>query len=62
MTSGTRAYKMHTYIKEVGSILVTIEPCFANYRTPESEAIFEREDDYVDILVESINEILNQKL
>lgn len=28
------------------------EPCFGNTRTPESAAIFEKEDDYVDVLVD----------
>ena len=62
LTVGERAYKMHKYVKAAGSVLVTIEPCFANYRTPDAEAIFEHEDRYSSILAEAINEILKTDL
>ena len=58
LRQGTRAYKMHSYVEAAGSLLVTIEPCFANIKHKESEALFENEDKYVDILVEAINEIV----
>jgi hypothetical protein len=39
-------------LRDAGIHAVLPEPCFANYRTKESAAIFENEDAYVDILVE----------
>jgi len=42
--------------EDVDSIL--IEPCFANYRTPESRSIFEYEDRYADIIAGSISNVL----
>ena len=58
LESGTRAYKMHEYVKAAGGVLVTIEPCCANYKNSESQQIFENEDRYVEILAEAINEVM----
>ena len=58
LSAGTRAYKMHEYVKSAGGVLVTIEPCFANFRNSESQQIFENEDRYVEILAEAINEVM----
>ena len=33
-----------------------LEPCFANFETPESKAIFEDEETYIDFLVNAIGE------
>ena len=40
-------------ISRAGAVAILVEPCFANYRNPESIAIFENEDFYVDVLVET---------
>lgn len=41
-------------VASVGTIGVLVEPCFANIRTKESALIFEQEDKYVDVLVDSV--------
>lgn len=48
-------------LKEAGILSCIVEPCFANIRTKESAAIFEDEDQYVDILVESAVRLMQGK-
>jgi len=46
-------------LRNIDSVL--IEPCFATYKNSQSEAIFENEDRYVDIIVNSIKESILKK-
>lgn len=45
-------YGMLNALYNKGVLATIAEPVFANFKTPESKAIFENEDVYVDILVE----------
>lgn len=54
---GHNGYGMLEALRKKGTTCVLIEPTFANYRHKESIAIFEREDNYVNILVKSLTRI-----
>ena len=47
-------YGMMSAVSKVGTVAVLLEPCFANRRTKESALIFENEDLYTDVIVDSI--------
>lgn len=42
------------------AIPILVEPCFANYRNPDSTTIFEREDDYAYVLSYCIDKFMNR--
>lgn len=48
--SGHNGYGMINGLVSIGVPAALVEPCFGGYRTSESEAIFENEDNYVSIL------------
>lgn len=50
---GHRGYLMLEKVREAGAYPLILEPCFGHYRNRESQLIFEREDAYVDILVDA---------
>lgn len=52
--SGHNGFGMLDVISDTDACGLLPEPCFGNYKTKESAAIFENEDRYVDILVSSI--------
>lgn len=54
LSSSHNGYGMMKAVSRVGTICVLVEPCFANFRTTESILIFENEDKYVSVLVDSI--------
>lgn len=51
---GHRGFGMLEKVRDAGTVPVLIEPTFANYRHKESILIFEQEDKYVDVLVDSL--------
>lgn len=56
--SGHRGSTMLFYVNREGIAMCIAEPVFADYKTSESQAIFENEENYVEILVEvAINAI-----
>jgi len=61
ISSGHNGYGMMSKVRREGTIPVLIEPCFAHYKNPESELVFEQEDKYVDVLVEAIEKVVNEK-
>lgn len=59
---GHRGYGMLAAVRAVGTIPVLIEPTFANHRHRESIIIFEQEDKYVDVLVDSLYKVARGEL
>ena len=54
-------YKMLQLVRETtDAIPILVEPCFANYRNPDSATIFEREDDYVHVLAYCIEKFMQR--
>ena len=54
VNSKHNGYGMINRINGKGIVACLVEPCFAGYKTKESAVIFEQEDAYVDVLVDSI--------
>jgi len=47
-------FQMINRINGKGIVSCLVEPCFADYKTKESQLIFEQEDKYVDVLLRSV--------
>ena len=62
VTKGQRGSLMLNSLNDIGAISVLIEPCFANYATPESQAIFEHEDRYAEIITECAHLTVSKNL
>jgi N-acetylmuramoyl-L-alanine amidase len=48
-------------LEKEGIAGIILEPCFGNFKTPESEFIFEREDSYCDLIANSIQNYLAKR-
>ena len=58
LSSGHSGYGMMNAVRNGGTIPVLVEPCFAHYRSKESALIFESEDEYVNVLLSAIMEVV----
>jgi len=56
--SGHNGYQMLHELGSRGIMACLLEPCFANFRTKESEAIFENEDTYANIIASAAKKLL----
>lgn len=59
LTKRKRGYPMLKAVKDAGAVGVIVEPTFGHVRHNESKMIFENEDKYVDVLVDSILHVMS---
>lgn len=61
LSSNHSGYGMMNAVSNIGVICALSEVCFANFRTKESMIIFEQEDKYVDVIVDTFVILLKEE-